>query len=139
MTCFSSESEVSNTVPKFFTVSDCKGLHKSSFQQKKNCHTFVPLAFENGKNLGCLHCLLTYIGLITLHRISANQIVILRWLEIVSWRALPGPLNTATESRLMHAAIELLKNGICCACLRVCTRLAHAQIAILYPRHFWKI
>ena len=31
----------------------------------------------------------------------------LRWLEIVSRRARPGLLSTATESRPMHATIEL--------------------------------
>ena len=31
----------------------------------------------------------------------------LRWLEIVYWRVQPVPLNTATESRPMHAAFKL--------------------------------
>ena len=31
----------------------------------------------------------------------------LRWLEIVYWHARPVPLNTATESRPMHATFKL--------------------------------
>ena len=37
------------------------------------------------------------------HRFARN----LRWLEIVYWRARPVPLNTATESRPMHATFKL--------------------------------
>ena len=42
----------------------------------------------------------------------------LRWLETVSWRARPGPLNSATKSRLMHAKIELKMKYV--ACTRAC-------------------
>ena len=67
-----------------------------------------------------------------------SHVMQLRWLEIVSWRARPGPLNTATESQPMHATIELQMEYLTHArCKR--TRLAHAQIAILYPRNFGKI
>ena len=34
-------------------------------------------------------------------------VIFLRWLEIVNWRARPVPLNTATESRPMHATFKL--------------------------------
>ena len=36
-----------------------------------------------------------------------DLLVQLRWLEIVYWRARPVPLNTATESRPMHATFKL--------------------------------
>ena len=38
-------------------------------------------------------------------------VIFLRWLEIVNWRARPVPLNTATESRPMHATFKL--NMLC--------------------------
>ena len=46
----------------------------------------------------------------------------LRWLDIASWCVRPGPLNTATESRPMHATVELKMKYV------EGTRPAHAQI-----------
>ena len=41
------------------------------------------------------------------HQLTDQAWAVLRWLEIVYWRARPVPLNTATESRPMHATFKL--------------------------------
>ena len=47
--------------------------------------------------------------------------ILLRWLEIVYWRARPVPLNTATESRPMHAAFKLNMLRVRAHQARACT------------------
>ena len=44
---------------------------------------------------------------VILVQVSPNSGLNLRWLEIFYWRARPVPLNTATESRPMHATFKL--------------------------------
>ena len=52
-------------------------------------------------------CSLSRLHLPVLAALKELVLASLRWLEIVSWCARPGPLNTATKSRPMHATIQL--------------------------------
>ena len=74
----------------------------------------IPFPEENQTNASLIRNSCTFIKSVLINRETfiryfnkSRFFKTLRWLGIVSWRARPGPLNTATESRLMHTTTKL--------------------------------